>query len=444
MERIAIIADDLTGASDTGIQFRKHGLETLVIVDHQNLEAGDAGKPVWSVNADTRSLPPAEAYGRVYAVAKKLKELGFKRIYKKLDSTLRGHPGRELEAVMDALSADLAVVVPAFPANGRVVIGGRLFLESSASPGEEEAREGSAPGRAGWDVPRLLQENMSRRVGTVPVATVRRGGEGLARAMEALRREGKEVLVLDAAAEEDLAEIARTCTLLKDEVVVAGAAGLAAHLPFAWGLVPPPSPSVEPGGAILLVAGSRNPVTAEQVVRAVKAYRAPFVEVDTAAVATGGRAEAVEKAVAAAQGWLQGAEPVSLLVVAVDSLGREEGSGPAPSEEGSPLSKAVAECLAEITRRLVAGRRVCSLVITGGDTAVHICRALGAKGIDLMRELLPGIPLGKLLGGVGDGLPVVTKAGGFGPPEAFVRVAAHLRDRPAAGKAGEGKGVEVR
>ncbi|GFN21701.1 four-carbon acid sugar kinase family protein [Thermanaeromonas sp. C210] len=428
MERIAIIADDLTGASDTGIQFRKYGLETLVIVDYQNIDGGDTGKQVWSVNADTRSLSAAEAYGRVYSVAKKLKALGFKRIYKKLDSTLRGHPGTELEAVMDALVADVAVVVPAFPANGRVMVKGRLRWGSAAAPGIAGTKESDDPQQGSTcDVPGLLQGSMGRQVGSIHLETVRRGEEELARAMEALRQEGKEVLVLDAAEEEDLAAIARACSTLKGEIVIAGAAGLAAHLPAAWGLIPPASPAVLPGGLTLLVAGSRNPVTAGQVQQVLGGCRATLVKVATAAVAAGRGAEEVEKAVAAVQTLLSSEGP-ALLVVAVDSLWEAGGADNVETEGASPQSKAVAGVLAEIARRVVAGGRVRSLVVTGGDTAVHICRALGARGIDLDTELLPGIPLGRLLGGMADDLPVVTKAGGFGPPDAFVRVVEYLQD----------------
>lgn len=428
MERIAIIADDLTGASDTGIQFCKYGLKTLVIVDYQNIEGGDKEKQVWSINADTRSLSASEAYQRVYSMAKKLKALGFKRIYKKLDSTLRGHPGTELEAVMDALAVDLALVVPAFPANGRIMIKGHLLLGSPAAAGVAEAKDSlDLQQRSTCDVPNLLQERMGRQVGSIHLETVRKGEEELARAIEVLRQKGKEVLVLDAAEEEDLARITRACNLLKREVIIAGAAGLAAYLPAAWGLIPPASQVVFPDGLILLVAGSRNPVTAEQVRQVLRACRAHLVKVETAAVAGGRVAEEIEKVTASAHSWLQSKELPHLLVIAVDSLWNASDAKLIETEGGSPHSKAIAGALGEITRRLVTERRVCSLVITGGDTAVHICRALGARGIDLATELLPGIPLGRLLGGVAHGLSVVTKAGGFGPPEAFVRILEYLQ-----------------
>ena len=67
-----------------------------------------------------------------------------------------------------------------------------------------------------------------------------------------------------------------------------------------------------------------------------------------------------------------------------------------------------------------------SMTLSGGDTALAILRALGAKGIKIEREVLPGIPLGRVLGGAADGLAVVTKAGGFGKEDALVRIAEFL------------------
>lgn len=426
MEQIAIIADDLTGASDTGIQFCKYGLKTMVIVDYQNIEYGDKEKEVWSINADTRPLTVEEAYKRIYDITQKLKDIGFNRIYKKIDSTLRGHPGAELEAMMDALKADLALVVPAFPANGRLMINGHLVLCSP--PGKDMGKGESKTElleQSSCHVPTLLQGEMRRRVGSIGLESARKGEEELAKSIIAVRNEGKQVLVLDAATEEDLASIAGACNLLPGEVVIAGSAGLAAHLPAAWGLKAPVSRIAPQEGVILLVAGSRNPVTAVQIQEVLQVTKAPLVEVAVEAIQSGQLEEEVERVTQKAQGWLQHLE-VPVLAIAVGSL--FSGEKLSKGEDSSPHGRAIASSLGEIARRLVAGGRVRSLVITGGDTAVHICRAMGARGIDLVTELLPGIPLGRLLGGMAEGLPVVTKAGGFGPPDAFVRVVEYLQD----------------
>jgi uncharacterized protein YgbK (DUF1537 family) len=47
--------------------------------------------------------------------------------------------------------------------------------------------------------------------------------------------------------------------------------------------------------------------------------------------------------------------------------------------------------------------------------------------MELYGEVEPGVPCGRLIGGTFDGLPAVTKAGGFGRPDVFVRVMHYLR-----------------
>ena len=60
------------------------------------------------------------------------------------------------------------------------------------------------------------------------------------------------------------------------------------------------------------------------------------------------------------------------------------------------------------------------LVLTGGDTAIAVCRALGSSGLVVSREVAPGIPICALVGGPYDGAPIVTKAGGFGSEDALM------------------------
>jgi uncharacterized protein YgbK (DUF1537 family) len=64
-----------------------------------------------------------------------------------------------------------------------------------------------------------------------------------------------------------------------------------------------------------------------------------------------------------------------------------------------------------------------ALLLSGGDTALAVCRALGAYRIDLIDEIEPGIPFGRLVGGMRDGCLVATKSGGFGTPDSLIKVA---------------------
>lgn len=414
MEQIAIIADDLTGANDTGIQFSKFGLSTAVVIDYQTLDQMNFDKEVWVINSESRPLAPEEAYQRVFGITQRLKEVGFKNFYKKIDSTLRGHPGAELEAVMDALGAELAVVVPSFPANGRLVVNGNLYLLF------EEHQVELGEGKIVCHVPSVLQKEMKRQVANVNLSLVREGSIKLAQKLEALHQAGQQVIVIDAAIEEDLAVISAAVGLLTPKTVISGAAGLAAHLPVECRHNPFILKETLPEGTLLVVAGSRNSLTATQIKELVKVTKAPVLQLLSAQVLAGHAAEEKARLIDNLGQLLKEPSPPPILVLAVDSL--FTGVKPMAGNGNVLPGKRIAKVLGEIVAQLVLGQKVRGLILTGGDTAVHVCQNLEAKGIELMKELQPGIPLCKLMGGKAQGMQVVTKAGGFGQPDAFLKV----------------------
>jgi len=74
-------------------------------------------------------------------------------------------------------------------------------------------------------------------------------------------------------------------------------------------------------------------------------------------------------------------------------------------------------------RELLAASAGAALLLCGGDTAAAVCRAGGAEWIELIDEIVPGLPRGILHGGGLHGVPVATKSGGFGQPGALIQVA---------------------
>ena len=130
---VIIIADDLTGANDTAIQYCKRGYSAIVGILYTSeidIHCFD-GHQVIAFNTDTRSLEQEEAYGIVFQATEACLAVRKEDIYKKVDSLLRGNPGRELDAVMDASFTHLAFVAPAYPQNGRIVEDGVLDVQGT-------------------------------------------------------------------------------------------------------------------------------------------------------------------------------------------------------------------------------------------------------------------------------------------------------------------------
>src|ERR1044071_2581841 len=109
MTRLAIIADDLSSATDCGAQVVRSGLSVVVPLGGYSLPSQARPTDVISVDTDSRSLPPDHAYAKVKAASQQLVAEGWTHFYKSVDSTLRGNLGAEIEAVMDVVQPDFAI-----------------------------------------------------------------------------------------------------------------------------------------------------------------------------------------------------------------------------------------------------------------------------------------------------------------------------------------------
>jgi D-threonate/D-erythronate kinase len=382
---IAVIADDLTGAADTGVQFVHSGYRAAVFFRATGIVADDLDAEAF--DTDSRAMPADLAAKRVLDAAHVAR--GARIVYKKLDSTLRGNVGAELAAALGGARRERAVVAPAFPAAGRTTVGGIQRVYGVPVDETEMANDPHTPVSEAR-VPSLLADAFAS-VGTLSVEHLTYP--------ERVRRtlEDNVCVVADSESEEDLDALVRA---VPDpaRVLWAGSAGLA----HAIGSVYPgphageASARSKPAHSVLVIIGSLSGVARQQLRRLVEEYGEVAVPVG------GGESGAVEGAVAEAR----------------EALSRGGCAVVHSPEKRSASGGAVLRLLAEVAARLSGEGLFDGLVLTGGSTAVRVSRRLGASGIRLGGEVETGIPVGILIGPTP--FPVVTKAGGFGGPDTLV------------------------
>jgi uncharacterized protein YgbK (DUF1537 family) len=408
MPQILIIADDLTGAADTGATFARAGWLTLVDLDSA---APIPGSDALVLSTESRDLTREEAVAKVRQATRytlrqqQATEIPY--VYKKIDSTLRGHPAPELGAAMGALGLERALVAPAFPAQGRTTIDGRQLVDHV--PVEETT---FADGIPYSDLPALFQDqSKGEPVGRIDLPTVRGGPAAI---IEVLDLVGAGLVIADAETDADLVAIARAglrcgVRLWCGSAGLAGA--LAAVLPRPEPTRPVPGPLPRPHGPTLVVAGSRHPRTVRQV-EVAQGWGAVVVHPSPGILS--GDAQAIERTIKRASRHLGDDEHVILSTAGMGD---------------SPLGgQAMATVLAQVVRRLTTQSHVGGNFLTGGAIAAAVCAELKASAIWLRGETQPGIPWGVLLGGLCPGLPVVTKAGGFGTDAALAVAIRRLED----------------
>jgi uncharacterized protein YgbK (DUF1537 family) len=392
MARITIIADDLTGGADSGAGFAQAGLVTLIVL----ADATAAESDVLVFSTESRHLAADQAAAAVQLAARRIPDHAA-WIYKKIDSTLRGHPALELGALMDTLGLEQALVAPAFPAQGRTTVDGQQRVDGRPL---EHTPFGHQVGCS--DLRALFGEGTGGRELRLVELSVVRGGP--APVCESLSLPGPALVVADAQTEADLATLAQAALSCQVRLLC-GSAGLARALADVLRLspgVPPPRLPPRPVGPALVVAGSRHPSTARQVEVAQRAG-ADLLRPEPGALA--------ENRLATQRTLEKAAHDLA--------LGRDLILSTAGLAESPLGDHGVADWLADAACRLVTDRQVGRLILTGGDIAAATCAALEASALWCQGETQPGIAWGLLLGGLLPGLAVVTKAGGFGADDAL-------------------------
>jgi uncharacterized protein YgbK (DUF1537 family) len=386
---IGVIADDFTGALDTGVQFVKAGLETaLLLSPRQALPV-----QVQVINTNSRDTDVATAQQQA---AKASKRLRGRHVFKKIDSTMRGHIGPEIESVLRVTGVEKTVVCPAVIEAGRRVRDGKLWIGDVLLHKSDFAHDLSWPAETS-DMVSLLGLPVTH----INLETVRAGTSVLTRAIS---NAPTQIVTVDACDDSDLAVISQA--ILANNYLPCGALGLART----WVRELVGSRRIEPEPAlqgstapVLVVAGSRHPKTRTQIHRVVSERDLALIDVAAAMSDRGG-----EQWQAVSEALSEGRD----LVIR------------APLEEIRPAShrRALATALGKLTLRVCQEFELGGLMLTGGETANAVCLALETVAVRILGELQVGIPWGRLVGGVASGLPVVTKAGGFGHADSLIRI----------------------
>ena len=223
-----IQADDLTGACDTGAPFAARGLDTLVVVsDGDGPPSLSTTAAVLVVDTESRTVPVEEARARARSAGSTLKAGSPRILYKKVDSTLRGRLAAEVDGMLDGAGLAMALLAPAFPAQRRAVVDGRLHVDGRSADETPIARDPAFP-RTGSSVLALLAAGGVRPVAALPLVTVRHGADAVATRLDRFGSTGGRVLAADAETDADLSTLATAAD--GRPALLAGSAGLATAL----------------------------------------------------------------------------------------------------------------------------------------------------------------------------------------------------------------------
>lgn len=418
MIKLAAIADDLTGANDTALQFAKRNMKSCVKI---NFVADDfeTDKDVIVIDSDSRDLAVQEAYTKVKNICEAIKKYKARCIYKKIDSTLRGNIGAEIKAVDDVFKPELVIIAPAYPINRRITVGGYHLLDGIPLELTEIANSPKTPVKESY-IPNILkQQAADKKVGVLDFLTVKKDSEAVKAKLDEFLNKGINWIVCDIVEEKNFMTVMDAVKSFKN-ILWVGSAGMADYITYFYNWIGEEKFMQRyRSGPVLICAGSVSHTTQEQIQTVLEYEDINFLKIDIPKILED------EQYITVYIDRLKTLAKQDKNILIVTALNDDDVKEAIEAGRKYNLSgKQVSERIATIMAQIVGGldlHNLAGMVLTGGDIAVHICKSIGADSIEIISEIDTAIPLGYIQGKNIDKLFVVTKAGAFGKPDAFIK-----------------------
>jgi 3-dehydrotetronate 4-kinase len=297
------------------------------------------------------------------------------------------------------------IVCPAFPANGRTVYQGHLFVGEKLLQ-DSSMRDHPLTPMTGSNLVALMAAQSHHPVDLIAHATVVQGADAIGKHIAAVRADGIRYFVADAICDGDLMAIGAAA---REHVLVTGGSALAMGLVVGNGIAARESDAQPPRGRAIILAGSCSAATREQLRRAREQW--PHLKLDMDRMASGVPVASEAAAWIAAQ---PAEDPVVVYGSADPAEVRANQDRFGRDEAGAMMEHAMSDLV-----RAAVGQGVARLIVAGGETSGAVVSALGIEALEIGREIAPGVPWTRPLNG--PKLELALKSGNFGGPDFFSR-----------------------
>lgn len=408
MVKLLMIADDFTGALDTGIQFAKKGIKTQIFTEQAEEEDIKVGTEVLVIDAESRPMTAKQAGFIVGSIVKWALDHGIEWIFKKTDSALRGNIGAELEAACVTAGKRL-YFLPANPAVGRITRGGVHYIDG-------ELLENSVfRGDPFESVTKSYIPDIIREQSRISVVCIGRG--------DSIPKDNVPgIAVCDAESMDDIDK--RLDELFKKNRIglVAGCAALACRLVERLPFRRLEEKGFHRAEGLFVACGSLNPITEEQLDYAER--EEGFLRIHLTME---------QKLLAGYYDTEEGKEFLKRVVslcrkkrkVIVDTFDFGE-SKEKFLKENNISKESVRELIAgahgRIVKAIVEQGMNVTVLMTGGDTLMGYMKRVGCRQLEPVCELEPGVVL-SILELDGKHQQVISKSGGYGEIDTLCRIA---------------------
>ena len=419
MQKYIVIADDLTGSNATCSLFKKIGLRAASILKLQ----GDINYDVDVISYSTasRGLDKEEAYKKVSEAIKILKNKDVLVYNKRIDSTLRGNIGTEINAMLDNLEDDrIAVVIPSYPDSGRIVVNKTMLVNGVLLENSDAGKDPKTPIKTSC-VESLIQKGIKYSSTYFTLSDIEQPIEEIVKKIQEAIKKSR-VLIFDAVNNEDIIKISKAIIHSDIDIVTVDPG------PFTLYYSKELQKKNHLEKKILMVIGSVTATTKKQIeyilqeedIFLVKMKVEDFFEKETCL-------KEIERIIAYIK---KGIASYDLFLVTTSPIGDEKKADLQKLAENlnttvEEISKIIANTLTEtIVKILKETQKFEGIYSSGGDITIALLEKLKAIGVEIREEVIPLAAYGRIIGGDFSNLKLVSKGGMVGD-ETVIKLCLH-------------------
>ncbi|MBR1942325.1 four-carbon acid sugar kinase family protein [bacterium] len=397
-DMIGIIADDLTDAEETALQFHLMGANSQILLDFKSSPQNVKNTQVWAVSTATRNKPADFAYEEVKKATQLfLDNINLDYFFKKIDSALTGNIGVESLAMLETLGWDAAVIVPACPSENKITVGGYQLVKGQPIERTEYARDNLSPLYESH-VPTMLKKQLGEEnaelVASLDLQTIMKGAGPILQKLNNFVKEGKKIIIADAVSNVDIEQIVLAAKKSDLNFLPVGTASMAKLLGNVW------IPQIEnqksekfiPELPKLILSGTGTKTTIAQLEFLESSEEFDnkyFVELDMSTVLGGVNNDFAQKII-------DKLGDNNIVVINASTLinnfdGFSDDSLNADMTK-TKLLEHVSAFLAELTKMVVSEKEVV-LITLGGETSYKCCTEINSNQLQIIDEVIPAVAL---------------------------------------------------
>lgn len=417
MKRVLMIADDLTGANANCSLMKKIGLRAASFLG-TNISQIPKNIDVVAATTDSRAMTSKQSYKEVAKKVKLFKEEDIILYSKRIDSTLRGNLGAELQAYQDSLAEKrVAIAVPAYPNSGRIVINGTMYVNGNLLVNTDAGKDPKMPVISSKVIDNF-KKSYKGRIKEVFIEDIEKGLEHLINLIKSYSKDF-DLIIFDTISNSHISLIAKAVSKSEIKYISVDPG------PFSTELTSLLYKRLHIQTKALAVIGSVTQITIDQLKELKKNYKHYEVKVDPIKLMNMGTIQdEISRALKLIKGNIEKVD-LAILTTTPENLEDRLNLIEISKETGisvDDLSLIISRGLANIAKQILEDNETFSGIFSsGGDITVALAEELLSTGIEIKQEVVPLAAYGRVIGGLRPGLKIVSKGGMVGDEKTMVK-----------------------